>query len=84
MKIRLANGTDLIFHDVAYAPNAQANVISVQQTLARLYRQGDKEALHEERHRSSRLLSGTGTTLFTGSLRKKLYYMDVSHDQDFQ
>ena len=83
VELILNGGRKLTLLNVAYTPEAAANLISIHAALAALARSGDRDAYHKETLRSSKLVDGKGHTLLTGSLRSGLYFLDLATTQDF-
>jgi hypothetical protein len=83
VKLRKPDGSYIELKDVAYDPNASANLFSVNAALSQLESTGDKEAEYKERSRSGKLVSGKGKVIITSSKRGGLKYLDLHSEQDF-
>jgi len=84
-KLRLRNpdGSMIELKNVAYVPDASANLFSVNAALIQLEKAGDKEAEFKEKTRSGKLVNGNGNVIVTCSKRGGLKYLDLHSDQDF-
>lgn len=84
VRLKLANGKSITLTNVAYAPDASANIFAVRSALLQLGKDGKTGAEHHEQTRSARLLDGAGRTIVTSTVRKGLYYLDLHKVQDFE
>jgi hypothetical protein len=58
VKLRKPDGSFIELKNVAYVPNASANLFSVNAALIQLEKMGDKEAEYKEKARSGKLTTG--------------------------
>ena len=83
MTLRLANKRVITLHKVAFAPDASCNIFGVRKAIARMKRDG-VEATYMAKLRTSKIvLDDSGEIVATGTVRRGLYYLDVSKQQDF-
>ena len=79
--LKTAAGGQIVLKDVAYVPDAIANIFAVRTAMVKLSKSG-KSPKHWETTRSAKL-EADGVTILTASERKGFYYVDLHAEQDF-